>query len=91
MLAQTDRLDLVIVMGITSVKDALGTVSIKQWSEAGLLHPSFIKPIIATFTPDDVIKLLGKLTMADVNKLKRMLLRVLNLTPSSPTVPTQQP
>jgi mRNA interferase MazF len=87
-LSNAEHLDLIIVMGITSVAGALGAVTLKHWREAGLLHPSYIKPIIATLEQSRVIRRLGKLEMADKNRLKKALVTVLNLTPSS-TAPAQ--
>jgi len=87
-LSENEHEDLIIVMGITSVEGALGTVTLKQWREAGLLYPSFIKPIIATMSSSKVIKVLGKLMMTDRNRLKMALVKLLNLTPSS-TAPTR--
>jgi mRNA interferase MazF len=69
-----------VVIGVTSNEATLGAVSVYQWREAGLLHPSSIKPIIATLSHPEVIKKIGKLTVPDGNALKRMLLKVLNLS-----------
>ncbi|HYU34740.1 MAG TPA: type II toxin-antitoxin system PemK/MazF family toxin [Thermoanaerobaculia bacterium] len=88
-LSDTEHLDLIIVMGITSVEGALGAVTLKQWREAGLLHPSYIKPALATIAQSRVIQRLGKLSTVDKNQLKRALVRVLNLTPSPSASPKQ--
>ena len=83
------RLDLILVMGLTSVQGDLETVAVKKWVEAGLKHPSFFKPAITTLPPDRVINKLGRLQLADINQLKRLLLKLLNLTPSA-TAPKQR-
>jgi len=84
------NLDLIVVMAITSVEGGLAVLSIRKWRAAGLLHQSYIKPVIHTLTPDRVIDVLGKLQLSDKNQLKYHLLRLLNLTPS-PSEPKQQP
>lgn len=89
-LSENEHHDLIIVMGITSVEKALGAADLKQWREAGLLYPSSFKPIITTLSPTKVIKKLGKLSSGDRNRLKLVLARILNLTPSS-IVPAPRP
>ena len=78
-------LNLIVVIGVTSNEATLGAVSIHHWREAGLLHPSSIKPIITTLSHPEVIKKIGRLTASDGDALRRMLLKVLDLSPSSPT------
>jgi mRNA interferase MazF len=82
-ISQNEHLDLIIVLAITSVGGALGTVDIKKWSQAGLLHPSAFKPAITTLAETKVIRKLGKLSPEDKNRLKHVLVKVLNLVPSS--------
>jgi mRNA interferase MazF len=82
-IGSNEYLDLMIVIGVSSVEGIVGGVTLKKWKEAGLKHPSAIKPMITTVSPSKVSQRLGKLTITDLNQLKRMLLKVLNLTPSS--------
>ena len=66
-LSENEHYELVMIMGITSVRGALGVISLADWSAEGLLHPSYIKPAITTIAQSRVLRKLGKLTMADLN------------------------
>lgn len=73
------KLDL-IIMAITSqitVPLSLGEVQIIDFSAAGLLKPSLIKPVIATVEIRLVIRKLGKLQSRDKKSLQQMLTVVL--------------
>ncbi len=71
--------DLILVIGITSTEAGrqFGSISIEHWKAANLLHPSTIKPAIATLVKDKVIKKLGRLAAEDRNNLRRMLTTIL--------------
>jgi mRNA interferase MazF len=64
----------VIMMAVTSQlrpSPALGEVWLRQWRAAGLLKPSAVKPILATFEQSLVIRKLGALAAQDQNALRR--------------------
>lgn len=66
----------VILMAITSqLKMPLGygECVLSQWKEAGLPKLSMLKPLIATIEQDHVLKKLGSLTSADIDKLKNVM------------------
>jgi mRNA interferase MazF len=66
---QQSRSD-IILMAITSqIRSPLnfGEAIIEHWSEAGLLKPSVIKPLIATLEQTQIIKIMGRLNHMDCN------------------------
>ncbi|MGI0482251.1 hypothetical protein ACN4EE_15890 [Geminocystis sp. CENA526] len=52
-------------------------LSIIKFSEAGLLKPSIIKPVIATIDKNLVIKKLGQLQKEDSRNLQYLIKRIL--------------
>lgn len=71
-----------IIMAITSQNKpdfSYGSFSVEQWQLAGLLKPSFAKPIITTIQNDLPLKKLGKLQSIDIHKLKTTLIKILNM------------
>lgn len=58
-----------------------GEVVIADWQAAGLLKPSAIKPIFATFEQQLVIRRLGALTTADCTALTHALALILGPQP----------
>jgi mRNA interferase MazF len=50
---------------------------ITDWSVAGLIKPSMIKPVLTTLEKNLVIRKLGKLQEADHQALKHLLLVIL--------------
>lgn len=66
-----ERPDL-IVMAVTSQMRpiaSLGEVSLRDWSDAGLLKPSAVKAVIATLEQRLIIRTLGRLTARDQTDL----------------------
>jgi mRNA interferase MazF len=62
-----------ILMAITSQLrpgSALGEVWLRHWQSAGLLKPSSVKPIFATFDQRMVVRSLGALTLEDKEALR---------------------
>jgi mRNA interferase MazF len=58
----------VVVMAVTSqihVNETLGEVPVLEWSAAGLLKPSAIKPVFATLAQSLVLGTLGVLQPSD--------------------------
>lgn len=61
-----------IVMAVTSQMRptaSLGEVWLKDWSEAGLLKPSAVKPVMATLEQRLIIRTLGRLASRDQTDL----------------------
>jgi hypothetical protein len=60
-----------LVVAVTSVGDTLrpGEFPIQFWREAGLIHPSFAKRVVASVSTNLVRKQLGQLREADLAKL----------------------
>ncbi|WP_017294251.1 type II toxin-antitoxin system PemK/MazF family toxin [Geminocystis herdmanii] len=70
----------IIIIGITSQTNTPLTeneLSIIKFSEAGLLKPSIIKPVIATIDKNLVIKKLGQLQKEDAHNLHHLMARIL--------------
>jgi mRNA interferase MazF len=71
----TERPD-VVVMAITSQfpnERGFGQAILENWELAGLLRPSLLKPIIATFEQSMVLRRLGWLSPSDITKLNATL------------------
>lgn len=69
-----------IIMAITSqiaLPLGLGEVQIIDFSAAGLLKPSLIKPVIATVEISLIIRKLGQLQSRDKKNLQQMLMIIL--------------
>lgn len=67
-----DKPDL-IVMAVTSQlrpTASFGEVWLQNWSEAGLLKPSAVEPVIATLEQRLVIRALGQLAAPDQTELR---------------------
>ncbi|MGD1807212.1 type II toxin-antitoxin system PemK/MazF family toxin [Dapis sp. BLCC M126] len=70
-----------IIMAITSqnkVISRVGEVIVTEWSNAGLVKPSIIKPVIATIEKVLVIRKLGKLEDGDCQALKNAISEILD-------------
>jgi len=70
----------VILMAVTSQErppTAFGELRIQQWSEAGLLKPSILKPLIATVEKALVLRKLGRLADPDLDLLRKCLRQIL--------------
>ena len=62
-----------VMMAVTSQlhpADGVGETWIRNWSEAGLLKPSAVKPVIATLEQGLVIRMLGALSAGDQASLR---------------------
>lgn len=69
-----------IIMAITSqnkLMSGVGEVIVTEWSNAGLVKPSVIKPVIATIEKGLIIRKLGKLENGDRQVLKNALSEIL--------------
>lgn len=69
----------IILMPVTSRVGGSSTddVLLAGWEAAGLLKPSAVKPVIATFEQSLVIRILGRLGDEDQAALRGMLQRIL--------------
>ncbi|NER02313.1 MAG: type II toxin-antitoxin system PemK/MazF family toxin [Okeania sp. SIO3C4] len=69
-----------IIMAITSqnkLMSGVGEVIVMDWSSAGLVKPSVVKPVIATIEKGLIIRKLGKLEHGDRQALKNTLSEIL--------------
>jgi mRNA interferase MazF len=64
-----------LVMAVTSVGEGLrpGEFPIRSWRQAGLLHPSFGKRVLASVSGDLALKSLGHLQPDDLARLDEAL------------------
>jgi mRNA interferase MazF len=76
---QASRPD-VLIMAITSQAHTatdFATFAVMDWQAAGLLKPSFAKPIVATIEKTLVIRSMGCLSLRDQQSLRNMLAQIL--------------
>lgn len=72
----------IVIMAITSHTEktiGVGECLIKDWSSAGLLKPSAIKPVISTIEQTLVLKKLGRLSFDDLGSIDNALKEFLGL------------
>ena len=76
------KLDILLIAVTSQVKIPLqfGEILITEWSNAGLLKTSVIKPIITTLEKQLVIKKLGKLEASDIQTLQSSLQQIIAIT-----------
>ena len=55
----------IVLMPLTSQPDSDASLALSQWRAAGLLKPTWVKPIIGTLTTRLINKRLGKLVDVD--------------------------
>jgi mRNA interferase MazF len=61
-----DRFGDVVAMPLTSRREPEPPLALSQWRAAGLLKPTWAKPIIGTLSTRLIEKQIGKLSAADV-------------------------
>lgn len=69
-----------ILMAITSrlrPSPSFGETTVDQWETAGLIKPSFIKPIFATVEKSIVIRKMGRLSDQDQQNLRKSIPTIL--------------
>jgi mRNA interferase MazF len=69
----------VILMAITSQlrpTPLFGEVWLRDWQAAGLLKPSAVKPVLATFEQSLIVKEMGGLSASDQDALRTALTRI---------------
>ena len=81
----TERPDLIIVAVTSRVRETLGYAEhlLADWSVAGLLKPSVIKPLIATVEKSLVRKVLGQLEAIDLESVERCIEEIIGLDTNS--------
>ena len=70
----------VLIMAITSQAHTatdFATVELIHWEAAGLLKPSFAKPVLTTLEHSLVIRCMGSLTAHDQQNLRQMLAQII--------------
>jgi mRNA interferase MazF len=75
----TYRPDL-LIMAVTSQPHSVldfASFAILDWQVAGLLKPSFAKPVLTTIEQNLVIRRMGYLSQRDLQSLHQMLARIL--------------
>lgn len=63
----------VVVVAVTGRDQGDPTLSLLDWKEAGLLKPSWFKPLIATLAAGIITRRLGELTPQDRRRLSGVL------------------
>jgi mRNA interferase MazF len=73
------RPDLILVAVTSQMRQStfFGEITLTQWTQAGLIKPSVIKPIFATVDKNLVLKKLGQLQKDDRKALHNILQSVL--------------
>ena len=81
----TERPDLIILAVTSRVRETLGYAEhlLADWSVAGLLKPSVIKPLIATVEKSLVRKVLGQLEAIDLESVERCIEEIIGLDTNS--------
>ncbi len=74
----TDRFGDLVLMPLTSRTVADSSLALSQWRTAGLLKPSWVKPIIGTLTVRLIEKRLGKLADSDAQSVGAALAMLLD-------------
>lgn len=74
-----EKPDIILIAVTSQVKIPLqfGEILITEWSKAGLIKSSVIKPIITTLEKTIVIKKLGKLEIVDIQILQNSLQQII--------------
>ncbi|AFY75366.1 PemK-like protein [Synechococcus sp. PCC 7502] len=74
------KLDIILIAVTSQVSLQFGEMLISDWSRAGLIKPSVIKPIITTLEKSLVLKKLGKLETPDIQTLKSSLQQIIKIS-----------
>jgi mRNA interferase MazF len=54
-----------VLIPLTSVAQTNPSLALRDWRDAGLLKPTWVKPIIATLNQHLIVRILGSVTVAD--------------------------
>ncbi len=63
----------IVVLALTGQPQRDDALRLSDWQAVGLLKPTWIKPLIATLNADLVVRRLGRLTEADVPRVRAAL------------------
>ena len=69
----TTRFGDVVVVAVTSRQQADPELALREWKAAGLVKPTWFKPLIATLSSSIIVHRLGALTPPDQQRLARVL------------------
>lgn len=73
--------DLILAPITSQLARVVDEVVLNDWQQSGLLKPSAVKPILASFEQGLVKKHLGTLSEADLDEVRALFARILNLNP----------
>lgn len=63
----------VVVVAVTSRRQEDASLALAEWKAAGLVKPTWFKPVVATLASSIVVKRLGSLAATDRERLGRVL------------------
>ena len=63
---------------VTSIQQADGNTAIQSWKEAGLLKPSWLKPLLFTLSESIIVKRIGKLHNEDIPAVNNMIQSIID-------------
>lgn len=67
-----------VFVPVTSIKQADEKSAITYWKEAGLLKPSWFKPLLFTLSESTVVKKIGKLHEKDIPSVNNMIQSIID-------------
>lgn len=74
-----NRRDLIIMAITSQVRQPLGfgEAHVADWQAAGLIKPSVLKPVFTTIEQGLVVRIMGKLSAADLHTLREAIAQVI--------------
>jgi mRNA interferase MazF len=73
------HLDIILAPITSQISQAIDEIRVANWKSAGLLKPSVVKPVIASFDTTLVRRELGRLSNADRARVRAAFARILEL------------
>ena len=73
------HLDIILAPITSQISQATDEIRVANWKSAGLLKPSIVKPVIASFDTTLVRRELGRLSNADRARVRAAFARILEL------------
>ena len=74
-----DHPDIILAPITSKVAITSDEVALSDWQSAGLIKPSAVKPVLSTFETFLVRRQLGTLTSADIDAVRTLFQRILEL------------
>lgn len=71
--------DLIMAPITSQIRGAGDEMEVAEWQTAGLLKPSVVKPLLSSFEDRLVRRQLGKLTQADLLRVRTLFAHILDL------------